>query len=923
MKLLGESLVAVSSLLLTSLAGAQQPVCKSTWLPTLGGEPGTNLTVSALGQFDDGTGLGPALYVGGDFWRVGGVLANHVAKWDGSQWAPLGSGLDGRVLAFAVFDDGTGGGPALHVGGIFANAGGLSANYIAKWDGSNWSSLSGGVNGLVSALTVFDDGSGGGPALYVGGYFTSAGGAPAHHIAKWDGSGWAALGRGLAGGFSTAAFELTVFDDGSGNGEALYVGGDFTVAGGVPADHIARWDGSSWSALAGGVDGTVVSLAVFDDGSGGAAALYVGGTFTSAGGVSASRIAKWDGSSWFPLGTGVTGSFQQVRALTVFDDGGAPTLCAGGYFTTAGGIAAKNVAKWNGSNWAPLGNGADLGVSALSAYKDGGGAVLYCGGDLVGTAGYPFIFIARWNGAEWSGLGSGMSDRVHALTVFDDGDGGGPELIVGGGFSSAGGAPASRIVKWNGSRWSKLGNGISGILNSAVVNALTVFDDGSGGGPALYAGGYFTHAENVLASNIAKWDGTTWSSLGSGTNGGVGALAVFDDGSGAGPALYVGGSFTSPASRIAKWDGTGWSQVGQGMDSPVSALAVFDDGTGPALYAGGTFSWGGAPLNHIGKWDGSSWSGVGGGTNGDVSALMVFDVGSPLGPDLYAGGRFTAAGGVPASSIARWNGTSWSSLGSGGPTSGVVTALAAVGDCGPALVAGGNFTLVGGAEEHLARWNGTSWSTLGPNGSGMDGLVTSLAVFDDGSGLGEDLCVGGLFTVSAAGDSYLARWGIPRPPMQSTFCTAKTVLACGPAYIRTSGSPSASATSGFRIEAHPVRACRSGLLLYSNFPIQPATSFGGPGNGLLCLLGVQLARAGPIDSGGTSSLTCDGVLSIDVNRFRALSWVATGCNAPPGQVAPAAFLSNIGSTVNAQMWGRDSIITGQVVSDGVSWDVAP
>ncbi len=40
-------------------------------------------------------------------------------------------------------------------------------------------------------------------------------------------------------------------------------------------------------------------------------------------------------------------------------------------------------------------------------------------------------------------------------------------------------------------------------------------------------------------------------------------------------------------------------------------------------------------------------------------------------------------------------------------------------------------------------------------------------------------------------------------------------------------------------------------------------------------------------------------------------------------VTPAGFLGNMGTTVNAQMWGRDSIATGQVLSDGISWVVGP
>jgi trimeric autotransporter adhesin len=351
------------------------------------------------------------------------------------------------------------------------------------------SNLSG---GSVRALTVFDDGSGGGPALYAGGFFTTAGEQPASRIAKWDGSTWSALDTGMNGSVRA----LTVFDDGLGSGPALYAGGSFTTAGRQPANNIAKWDGSKWSALGTGMNDSVRALTVFDDGSESGPALYAGGVFTTADGKVVNSIAKWDGSTWSALGTGMTGS---VDALTVFDDGSesGPALYAGGSF-------ANHIAKWDGSTW--------------------------------------------------SALGAGLSDDVRALTVFDDGSGGGPALYAGGFFAPVGGQPANRIAKWDGRTWSELGTG----MNNAAVFALTVFDDNSGSGPALYAGGNFTTAGGQPANRIAKWDGSTWSALGTGMTDSVFALTVFDDGSSSGgiphgPSLFVGGSFNQSPAGIRSW----------------------------------------------------------------------------------------------------------------------------------------------------------------------------------------------------------------------------------------------------------------------------------------------------------------------------------------------------------------------------------
>jgi len=366
---------------------------------------GTSGTVRALAVYNDGTGS--ALYVGGLFETAGGVVVNNIAKWDGTTWSalagPSGTGTDAVVIALTVFDDG--GGPALYAGGSFTTAGGVEVNHVARWDGSGWSDLSGpagtGVGGsFVKVLTSFDDGTG--PALYAGGQFTTAGGLEAGQIARWDGQEWSALtgpsGNGVDG-FGPDA--LAIFDDGG--GADLYVGGWFTSAGGLTANYIARWDGTEWSTLdyptGTGMGGPVSALATFDDSAG--HGLIAGGFFQLAGGVTANRIAKWDGSSWSPLatpsGNGTNGS---VEDLAVLNCGDSPALYAGGGFTTAGGLAANRIAKWDGAAWSdlsgPSGNGVDDFVNALMVFNDDGGASLIAGGTFGAAGGGVASRIARW-----------------------------------------------------------------------------------------------------------------------------------------------------------------------------------------------------------------------------------------------------------------------------------------------------------------------------------------------------------------------------------------------------------------------------------------------------------------------------------------------------------------------------------------------
>ena len=733
--------VAASSLLLSlalALPAPAQSPCDPAFTGGLFPLRGVDGTVNALAAHDG------ALFAGGAFGAAGDVVASRVARWDGAVWSALGSGMDGDVSALASF------GGDLYAAGEFLTAGGAFCARVARWNGSAWSAVGSGTDAPVRALLSLDDGTG--EKLYAAGEFTTAGGVAASGIAAWDGTSWAALGAGLGGG---AGLALAAHDDGS--GMALFVGGAFTTAGGAAASRLAKWDGTTltWSALGSGANNAVRALASYGG------ALYAGGDFTTAGGASIARIARWDGSAYAALGSGANGS---VRALAAFTEGANTSLFAGGAFSTAGGVAAARLARWNGSAFSAVSGGLGSTVNALAVFDDGSGAALEAGGvfTTAGT-GVGASRVAEWDGAAWSSLGSGLNNLVLAFGAFDDGSGralhaggtftaaggvaadrvakfdgaawsplgagvGGQvaallefagELVAAGNFTTAGGAGANRIARWNGAAWSALGTGLGG-----PALALAVFDDG--GGDDLYAGGNFSTAGGVPVNSVARWSGAAWSALGSGMNGQVRALAVFDDGSG--EALYAGGDFTTAgggaASRIAKWNGSAWSALGSGLDNQVHALAVFDG----ALYAGGTFANAGAvSASRIARWDGSAWSAVGSGTNDVVRALAVFDDGR--GTALFAGGDFTTAGGSAASRVARFDGTAWDALASGADDSVRALFPFASGPGGEMFV-GGAFDSAGGAPSGFAaRWGAGNLPSIETEPAGAAACAGGSAAF--------------------------------------------------------------------------------------------------------------------------------------------------------------------------------------------------
>lgn len=283
-------------------------------------DPGTGIAVYAIAQ-----DASKNIYVGGDFFNWNGTAnSDFIAKWNGSAWSSLGTGMNGNVKALAFTPAGI-----LLAGGGFTTAGGLGANYMAKWDGASWVAFSApGFNARVNDIVVGPDGT-----VYACGNFTTVDGGAANYIAKHDGSSWSALGTGLNG----EALKMAIAPDGS-----LYVVGVFTTAGGTTVNRVAKWDGTTWSALGSGANAGINGIAIDKKG-----IVYVGGGFTTIGGVSVTRVAYWNGSAWFAMGDGVNNT---VRGLTV--DHNTGLVWANGQFTTAGGIATAGIAIWNGSSWA-------------------------------------------------------------------------------------------------------------------------------------------------------------------------------------------------------------------------------------------------------------------------------------------------------------------------------------------------------------------------------------------------------------------------------------------------------------------------------------------------------------------------------------------------------------------------------------------
>lgn len=551
--------------------------------------------------------------------------------------------------------------------------------------------------------------------------------------------------------------------------DAYYVGGVFTRIGGVTVNAIARIDKATGTASAlgsgmmnGAQSGSVAALAVVGTD------VYAAGTFTTAGGVTASRIAKWDGASWSALGSGVNASVRNLAAQ-------GTDLIVVGSFTAAGGvIGASRIARWNGSAWSVIGStGANSTVDGLLV----DGTDIYVSGDFGTIGGISAVHAAKWDGTSWSALGSGLSGSGTTIAKL------GSDIYFGGSFTTAGGVASPCVAKWDGTAWSAAGLPLTG-LNGFVLCLAAAGGD-------LYAGGRYTTAANgsPAGNRISRWNGSAWSAVGDDSvDDYVNHLIT------SGSSVIAVGRFTAPHSHIARFDGSAWQSMlaglGQGLDADGYSIVELNG----KIYVSGDFTHVGTlEANHVACYDKptNSWTALpsspGGNLiahNGELYAYYWVDepappyhfniakltgttwttigtlegtsMGTPasISGALYIVGNFSSVNGTPINHIAKWNGTTWSDAGAG-ITLNADSMVQSICQAGSQLYASTfNNELVGVdwvQSSHILQWSGSAWVTHTAN---INPLVQTMVA------MGNDLVIGGYFD-SISGvpcANHVARW---------------------------------------------------------------------------------------------------------------------------------------------------------------------
>ncbi|MFN8361341.1 MAG: T9SS type A sorting domain-containing protein [Candidatus Kapaibacterium sp.] len=596
------------------------------------------------------SGLMKAVCVAGDDVYFGGFFSsafgNNIARWSSStkQWTPLNGQTDGIVAALLYHNN------ELFIGGKFNTAAKLKVDHCVRYNvlTSAWQPMSKGVNNAVTSFAAVGD------SIIVGGRYAAVNdGSGSARCAIWNTvqERWEPFQNPTAG--EVAGISVT--------GEDIYVAG---------IDYLDSYHRTSkvWSTLSKGTTGTILSIASNDS------IVYLGGKFGGINTQPVSSIGYYSNTTkkWEQLGGGVSQGLVYVQALALSGD----RVFVGGSFTKAGGKIVNNIAEWNTTTkeWNSLGTGINGSIFALTVKDDN----LYVGGDFSYADTLEASRIARWNikDKRWTPLKKGIYGSVHALAFNGD------NLYVGGAFTRVNDSAAANLAVFDtkADTWSTVGNGITG--GSYPIVTAIVADDSNN----VYIGGKFSKAGDTVMNNITKWNerSRTWTPLGNGITPFQNQLPVGTV-SLSGKSVYVGGTFTTvgnalKANNVAEWNTaeSAWKPIGDitgDSTSRVSSLVA----TNGRLYIGGLFNTAnGTKTKNIAVFDSSSivWSGFGSGAvsyyntaslnilgiifalaSGDLTALLQSDVITKTDVNaiavqsnasvatVYTGGLFTETGG--------------------------------------------------------------------------------------------------------------------------------------------------------------------------------------------------------------------------------------------------------------------------------------
>ena len=336
----------------------------------------------------------------------------------------------------------------------------------------------------------------------------------------------------------------------------LFVGGDFTSFDNDTTRSVFTWNGTNGERVGCGSGWDCITPINQNNGSAAVRSvlrfggiIYLTGDISTTSNITLNGIGSFDDSIWQNLGTGLkTRDNYKGRGfgLKVLNN----ELYVMGGFDSCAGIAARSIAKFNGTNWSNVYNFPPLSVDSANFVYDAEiyKGELYVAGNFYDPNNFngPLWNIIKYNGIEWVPVSNGIKGGVSKLQVFKD------DLYVCGSFRNTieGNPPTSSLARWNGTEWLPIGGDLIYTNNPPILTDMLVYKD------RLYITGLFNSLGGVETNGVAFWDGVNWNSFNNTTIDieTIGAIEVYLD------TLYIGGNFRaidgdSSMAFIAKWAG--------------------------------------------------------------------------------------------------------------------------------------------------------------------------------------------------------------------------------------------------------------------------------------------------------------------------------------------------------------------------------
>ena len=343
-----------------------------------------NDAVSFIGEYQG------KLLVCGKFTKAGSITANNIALWDGTSWSTLGEGMrtysrfqsiyPSNISSIVEYKN------QLYAIGAFDSAGSVLSKYMARWDGNNWQNMGKQPNDGVNNLIVFQN------SLYVIGRFDSIGDMPAKFIARWDGNEWYNIPVSTLEYYNMV--NLVVYDN------ELVLFGSIEKLDNEPIDGIVRWNGSEWLVFPHGLNYEGNIPVVWNN------KLIVGYRSKLVNGQPGTVLKHWNDSSWKQFSGslgGISGGYLYTHNKKLYSCGSSKNLTD----------TVTNVWEWDTitNTWQGIGSGLNNFTYGLLSYN----GELYAGGSFTKANGAKHNYLARYTTT--TGLQKEVSSKIN-ISVY-------------------------------------------------------------------------------------------------------------------------------------------------------------------------------------------------------------------------------------------------------------------------------------------------------------------------------------------------------------------------------------------------------------------------------------------------------------------------------------------------------------------------